>query len=266
MRAALALLLLAAPAMAQEGSETGKIGGTQDDAPPEVSPQPEPRPDPEDQLPPEEPMADDSGAVEADAETVGLGVFSELAEPDETFAACVADLEALGAVFSVVEEPIRADDPDCGIARPITVTEVIPGIAFAPAATVRCETALAAARWVSTHVEPASRAVGRGTLASLELGGSYQCRRRNNAATGKLSEHSFGNALDVMAFTFTEGDPIRVEPREDEGTLAEAFQRSARATSCLHFTTVLGPGTDATREDHLHMDVKARRGDYRICQ
>ena len=262
MRAALVFALTFAPAYAQEG----EIGGTQDDAPPEISPQPEPRPDPEDQLSADEPMGDDTGETEAAAEEGGIGVFAELAEDDLTFDACIAALGELGAVFSSMDEPIRADDPDCGIARPVTVTEVAPGVAFVPPATLRCETALAAAEWVVTHVEPASLVAGRGALTTLELGGSYQCRRRNNAATGKLSEHSFGNAIDVMAFTFAEGDPIRVEPREDEGTLAESFQRAARATSCLHFTTVLGPGTDATHEDHLHMDVKARRGGYRICQ
>ena len=263
MRALLAALLLALPASAQE---TGEIGGTQDDPPPEVSPAPEPRPDPEDRLPEDEPAGDAEGTLEAAANAGGMGVFAQLAEPDEAFAACIAELESLGATFDVPGEEIRADDPDCGIARPVTVSEVVPGVLLAPAATLRCETALATARWVSTHVQPAARALGRGELSALELGGSYQCRRRNNAATGKLSEHSFGNAIDVMAFTFAEGDPIRVEPREDEGTLAEAFQRSARATSCLHFTTVLGPGTDAAHADHLHMDVKARRGGFRLCQ
>ena len=263
MRLALALLLAAAPALAQE---TGAVGGTQDDPPPEQSPTPEPRPDPEDRLPEDEPAGDAEGGLEAAADAGGIGVYAQLAEDDDAFAACIADLDALGAVYTVVEQEIRADDPDCGIARPVTVTEVVPGVLFTPAATLRCETALAAARWVGTHVVPAAEPLGRGAVRALELGGSYQCRRRNNAATGKLSEHSFGNAIDVMAFTFADGDPIAVEPREDEGTLAEAFQRSARATSCLHFATVLGPGTDAAHADHLHMDVKARRGGFRLCQ
>ena len=265
MRLALCLALAAAPVLAL-AQESGEVGGTQGDPPPEQSPTPEPRPDPEDQVPADEPAGDAEGAVEAAAGARDVGVFAQLAEDDQTFEACIADLEAMGAVFTVMDDPIRADDPDCGISRPITVTQVVPDVAFAPAATLRCETALAAARWVAGHVQPAAEALGRGPVATLELGGSYQCRRRNNADTGKLSEHSFGNAIDVMAFTFADGDPIAVEPREDEGTLAEAFQRSARATSCLHFATVLGPGTDAAHADHLHMDVKARRGGFRLCQ
>ena len=262
MRWLIAALLAAAPAFAQEG----ELGGTQDPPPPETSPAPEARPDPEEQLPEDEPVADDAGETEAAARAGGVGVSAALSEDDETFEACLAELDALGAGYEVIGEPISENDPDCGISRPVLVSEAVPGVALSPPATLRCETAVAAARWTATHLQPAAELVGRGPLVSLDLGGSYVCRRRNHAATGKLSEHSFGNAIDVMGFSFADGERIAVEPREDEGTLAESFQRAARASSCLYFTTVLGPGTDATHEDHLHMDVKERRGGYRICQ
>ena len=100
----------------------------------------------------------------------------------------------------------------------------------------------------------------------MALGGSYTCRRRNNLPTGKLSEHAFGNAIDIMSFQFEEGDPIPVEPRMDDHTIEEAFQRAVRATSCLYFTTVLGPGANAAHADHLHMDIAQRNGGYRLCQ
>ena len=116
-------------------------------------------------------------------------------------------------------------------------------------------------------VQPAARQMTeRGPVVALEQGSGYICRRRNNAPDGKLSEHSFGNAIDIMAFRFAEGEPIRVEPREREGTMAEAFQRAVRAGSCLYFSTVLGPGTDASHADHLHMDIKERNGGFRLCQ
>jgi hypothetical protein len=81
-----------------------------------------------------------------------------------------------------------------------------------------------------------------------------------------LSEHSFGNALDVIGFSFQNGAPIRMEPRADTGTIEEAFQRAVRGGACLSFTTVLGPGTDAAHADHLHLDIRDRDGGYRICQ
>jgi hypothetical protein len=121
--------------------------------------------------------------------------------------------------------------------------------------------------WTRNIVLPAAEQLDdRGALFILDQGSSYICRRRNNAATGKLSEHSFGNAVDIMGFRFSEGAPIPVEPREREGTMAEAFQRTARAGACLYFTTVLGPGSDEAHADHLHLDIKERRGGFRLCQ
>ena len=176
-------------------------------------------------------------------------------------------LNDFGAVFTQVPALSEPDDADCGIANPIEVTEILPGVALTPAATLRCDTATALAGWVRDVVQPAARQMAeRGPVVALEQGSGYICRRRNNAPDGKLSEHSFGNAIDIMAFRFAEGEPIRVEPREREGTMAEAFQRAVRAGSCLYFSTVLGPGTDASHADHLHMDIKERNGGFRLCQ
>ena len=44
--------------------------------------------------------------------------------------------------------------------------------------------------------------------------GSYSCRTRNHRVGAKLSEHAFGNALDVMGFRLEDG-------REVEGSLSE---------------------------------------------
>ncbi|MFD2843675.1 extensin family protein [Paracoccus cavernae] len=29
---------------------------------------------------------------------------------------------------------------------------------------------------------------------------------------------------------------------------------------------MLGPGTNAAHDNHLHLDIKARKGGFRICQ
>ena len=247
-------LLFALPALSQEASPDNT-------PPPLTSPQPEPRPDPEERL---DDLLPDL-PEEQPAETPGR--WEELAETDTAFAMCVAELEGTGATFTIGEEAITAEDADCGIARPVTMSAVAPDVAIVPEVTLRCEAALALATWTGTHVAPAARLLeGRGRLSAIETGGSYTCRRRNNLPTGRLSEHSFGNGVDVMAFRFEEGEAIRVEPRLDEGSIEEAFQRAARATSCLHFTTVIGPGTDAAHADHIHLDIAARRGGFRLCQ
>ena len=189
------------------------------------------------------------GEIEPEGDPEGRealpGVWETLAESEEDLAACLAALDELGASYETAAPLTAPDDPDCGIANPVVLSAPAPGVELSPPATLRCETARALSEWTQRFVVPAAEALGRGALTGIDQAGDYQCRRRNNAPDGALSEHSFGNAVDVVGFRFAGGDPIAVEPREDEGTLAEAFQRSARATSCLGFATVLGPGTDA---------------------
>ncbi len=207
--------------------------------------------------------------LRADASDEAAPPVREALELDDAgFAACTAALDALGVTYRIPDAPVIAeDDPDCGILRPVTLDEIIPGVALRPDSVLRCPAALALARWVDTIVRPASETLPtRGPVVALDHGSTYVCRRRNNAPDGKPSEHSFGNAIDITGFVFERGEPIPVIPRQDTNTRAEAFQRAVRGGACLYFSTVLGPGSDASHDDHLHLDVKSRRGDYRICQ
>ncbi|MBP0481262.1 extensin family protein [Sagittula salina] len=189
----------------------------------------------------------------------------DLSEAEQ--AACLAVLDLMRVTYTVSEPVIPGDDRDCGILRPVTVTEVAPGVALSPPATLRCPAAQALALWVRDFVQPAAaRLSERGALTAIRNGSDYVCRRRNNATEGKLSEHAFGNALDVMGFDFSEGPNIPVEPREAQGSMAEAFQDAVRASACMEFTTVLGPGSNAAHDNHLHLDVIRRTRGWRLCE
>ncbi|ANK80196.1 MAG: hypothetical protein TEF_04890 [Rhizobiales bacterium NRL2] len=216
--------------------------------------------------------ADDAEATEAEIapapgpEPPPIPAPERLAEPDVAFAACRAALDVYGAAYEIADR-IESEDASCGVARPLRVTEIVPGVVLRPPARMRCATARALAEWVSGFVVPAATHLpDRGRLTGLDHGSVYVCRRRNNSASGRLSEHAFGNAVDVMGFRFAGGDSLAVEPREGEGDAEEAFQQAVRAAACLSFTTVIGPGTDAAHADHLHLDVKVRRRGYRLCQ
>lgn len=188
-----------------------------------------------------------------------------LAESDLDLGICLGRLAALGTVYER-GRAIAEEAGSCGIVNPLRVSEIVPGVALAPVGIMRCETAVALAEWVARFALPASLALpDRGRLVEVTHGSAYVCRGINNAAEGDLSEHAFGNAVDVMGFRFAKGAPISIEPREREGTSAEAFQRTVRAAACLGFTTVLGPGVEA-HADHLHLDIKARENGYRLCQ
>ncbi|WP_428425619.1 extensin family protein [Pararhizobium sp.] len=187
-------------------------------------------------------------------------------EDEKEHAACLADLKAIGAVF---KEETRIDDgKGCGIDKPLTLSTVLPGIALKPEGKMRCETALELARWTKDAVLPAAKVAleSEGELTTINQASSYICRLRNNAATGKISEHARGNAIDIASFTFKNGKSIEIQPRDEDSTLAGAFQRAVTATGCLYFETVLDPGSDEAHENHLHFDVIERKGGYRYCR
>lgn len=195
------------------------------------------------------------------------GMRDQLKSSDADYAACLSDLDRKTVTYAEAEPIIAPDDRDCGVLRPLTVTSIAQGIEVIPPATIRCETARALADWMTDFVVPASeRLSARGALTGIENGSGHICRRRNNLPDGKLSEHAFGNAFDLMAFRFADGSRIAVEPREADGSMAEAFQDAVRATACLEFATVLGPGSNEAHADHLHFDIIARKSGYRVCQ
>lgn len=182
------------------------------------------------------------------------------------YAKCVSELKSLGAVFT---EAKRIDDgKGCGIDKPLDVTSVLPDVKLAPKGLMRCEAALALARWTKEAVQPAAEvAFTRDTtVKTLNQASTYICRLRNNAKTGKISEHAHGNAVDIASFTLSDGKTIEIQPRDEDGTMTGAFQRAITASACLYFKTVLDPGSDAAHETHLHLDVIERRNEYRYCR
>ncbi|MFS8044147.1 extensin family protein [Rhizobium sp. BR 314] len=184
-------------------------------------------------------------------------------ESDEEHQACLKELSAIGAIFK--EIPRIDDGNGCGIDKPITLTSPLPEIELKPEGKMRCETALALAQWMNGSVIPSTAALENGKIVTINQASTYICRLRNNASTGKISEHARGNAIDVASFTFENGNTIGIEPRREDPTLTGAFQRAASASACLYFTTVLDPASDAAHETHFHLDVLERNGGFRYC-
>jgi len=251
------LVLLATAAQAQETPIP--------EAAPDTSAAPQARPDPEDRASEVAPDAPDEVPQVAEAADTPPQ-WQTLRETPDAYDTCLAALRDYGTRFEE-RDSMTGRLPDCGIANPIEVTQILPGVTLRPEAVMRCETARALASWVDGTVVPAARRTGvLSPLTAINHGSTYVCRNRGGVASGKVSEHAFGNAIDIMGFRFEDDSTLAIEPRADAGTIEEAFQRAARGGACLDFTTVLGPGTDAAHADHLHLDVKQRNGGYRICQ
>jgi hypothetical protein len=134
-------------------------------------------------------------------------------------------------------------------------------VSVKPAAILRCAMATALADWIRTDVAPLAASLGS-TISDLDNFDSFECRGRNRIAGARLSEHGRANALDVRALKLADGRSISLTDRTVPRELRETVLHSA----CARFPTVLGPGSDWYHEDHIHLDLMERRGNYRICQ
>lgn len=132
----------------------------------------------------------------------------------------------------------------------------------------RCGFALEFSRWVADVVNPLAMQHLGGALTVVHSGKGYVCRRRNNLPTGKLSEHAFGNAIDIIGFELDNGAVFNVKEASKLRPFEARFLKALRSTACGYFTTVLGPGTNPAHATHLHVDLgrHGKSGNYRICE
>jgi len=186
----------------------------------------------------------------------------------KTEQACLAS----GAVrASAYVQPMSTiDGPGvCGLERPLRVSGLSGGrVGVSPPATIGCPLTAGLDRWVRATVQPAAyRYFGRPVIEIRQIA-SYGCRGRNGARYGNISEHAFGNALDIAGFRLAGGQDISVM-KGWRGTPRErAFLQAVFAGACAEFYTVLGPGSDRYHYNHIHVDLlvsNARNGRH-YCQ
>lgn len=156
----------------------------------------------------------------------------------------------------------------CGMQQPFKVTRLGNGsVALKQRVTLACPALAEAEAWLADTLQPAAQLYFGVPVAEINAG-SYSCRGRNNQVGAKLSEHSFGNALDIMSVTLADGHVITVKGGW-RGTPAEqGFLREVFTGACARFSTVLGPGSDMFHYDHVHVDLARHdpRGLRRICK
>ena len=205
-------------------------------------------------LPPPRP---DSPAAPAEASAPPA---AEPPKPVADAGTCEGRLAQLGVKFETKPD---LKDGACGAPDPLLVSELPEGIVVTPPATTTCPVAEALARWAVQVLKPEGEKHLKRAPKSVAIGTSYECR--NQRSGGKLSEHAFANGVDVMSFAF-EGRPAVPVAFHPNGSPEAEFQAAIRQGACTHFTTVLGPGSDAAHADHLHLDMRERKAGYRLCQ
>lgn len=156
----------------------------------------------------------------------------------------------------------------CGITYPFRATALAGGsVGLTNRLTLACPIIPEVDAWLERTVQPAAE-LYLGTRVADIRAGSYSCRPRNNQAGAKVSEHAFGNAVDVMAFRLADGREITVKNGWRGSSEEQDFLRETFVGACRLFTTVLGPGSDMFHYDHFHLDLARHnpRGDRHVCR
>ena len=135
-----------------------------------------------------------------------------------------------------------------------------------PAATLSCPIVSALDRWVSDGVQPAAMHWFGSQVVTIKQIGSYSCREMVGAGGDYVSEHAFGDALDIAGFTLADGRTITVKDGWHGTPEEQGFLHDVQLYACETFSTVLAPGYNIYHYDHIHVDLMRRASGRRPCR
>ena len=162
-------------------------------------------------------------------------------------------------------EPQRAP-PTLGPMRGPQSTGSIQPATLTPAATLACPLVSALDRWVSEGVQPAALKWFGTQVTTIKQISAYSCRGMVGAGTSHISEHAFGNALDVAGFELADGRKISVQYGWRGSPEEQGFLHDVQMSACEMFMTVLAPGYNAEHYNHFHVDLMRRASGRRPCR
>jgi len=137
--------------------------------------------------------------------------------------------------------------------------------AVTPEATLACPVVARLDQWMAKSVQPAAMRWFGQPVAEIRQISAYSCRGMNGQRGAPISEHAFGNALDISAFTLADGRRVTVKDGWRGRPEEQGFLRDVHAAACEHFSTVLAPGSNRFHYDHIHVDLARRRGGRTYC-
>ena len=164
----------------------------------------------------------------------------------------------------VYQSPQRAV-PALGPVRRQIVGPITPAT-LTPPATLACPIVSALDRWVNDSVQPAAMRWFGTPVTEIKQISAYSCRGMVGSGGHSISEHAFGNALDIAAFTFADGRRITVQEGWHGAPEEQGFLRDVHLAACDYFNTVLAPGYNAAHYNHFHVDLMHRPNGDRPCR
>lgn len=138
--------------------------------------------------------------------------------------------------------------------------------ALSPPATLACPLVSALDKWVAEGVQPAAQKWFGSQVTTIKQISAYSCRGMVGAGISHVSEHAFGNALDVAGFVLADGRKISVQQGWHGSPEEQGFLHDVQMYACDTFTTVLAPGYNAAHYNHIHVDLMRRASGRRPCR
>jgi hypothetical protein len=155
----------------------------------------------------------------------------------------------------------------CGMDKPFNVAAVNGGfVEFKPKATLSCPLVANVEAWFHESIQPAAMAWYGSPVVEIKQISAYSCRTMNGQPGAAISEHAFGNALDIASFRFADGREVEFKTGWKGRPEERGFLRAVHAAACERFSTVLAPGADMFHYDHIHVDLARRASGRNICK
>jgi hypothetical protein len=179
---------------------------------------------------------------------------------------CRAELVRQGVRFRNLPDRDAPDERGCGMPHGVVVEEGPSGVVYSPPLMVDCSFALELGRFERIVQDEALRHL-RAPIGKITTMGSFSCREKRSHG---LSEHAFGDAMDVGGFQPRALAPPKKSPPtitvlhdyplgSDTGVGGHFLHAVlARLRAEPAFGVVLGPEDNADHRNHFHVDRQYR--------
>jgi hypothetical protein len=197
-----------------------------------------------------------TGLVAACASAPTLKPSAQAPRPDAA-AACLHSLDQRHILYERVQD--WSTPEGCGVTNAVRIKQS--AIPWNRPSIVTCSMENSIWDYETQIVQPAAqRHFGR-KVRKLWHAGTYNCRGERGGRPERLSQHSFGKAIDITGFELDDGTVVSVaHDWRDKGEKSEFLHEVAKG-ACSLFSVVMTPNRNAEHHDHLHLDI----GPHKLC-
>ncbi|MFN7053984.1 extensin family protein [Hyphomonas sp.] len=179
----------------------------------------------------------------------GLAAQVQLARLKSDREACFTALDEAGVEYLPLED--SPPGARCALTDALTLGRSL--TPYSAPLRMTCAQTAALHMWERHIVAPAAAELLGAELARIETFGSFSCR--NIAGSGRISQHAFGNAIDISGFRLADGRAVTVLAHWEDGTAKGDFLARVHQGACGLFSVTLGPDYNAAHADHFHLDM-----------